>query len=103
MHLCKVPDFGARQEGRRDFTGDFGGGVWGDGPEDDDRSGEARVAEADALVRGELGHGLAPDQVLPVVLSTEIGISKNGNCFQKQILANELKMMNLPVVSTLAK
>ena len=61
------------------------------------------MSETDPLVRRELGHGLAPDQVLPVVLSTEIGISKNGNCFQKPILANELKMMNLPVVSTLAK
>ena len=36
--------------------------------EDDDGTGEARVAQADPLVGGELGHALTPHQVLPVVL-----------------------------------
>ena len=38
------------------------------GAEDDHGPGEAGVAEADPLIGGELGHGLAPHQVLPVVL-----------------------------------
>ena len=39
---------------------------------DNHRARESRVAEADALVGGELRHRLAPDQVLPVVLKRKL-------------------------------
>ena len=40
----------------------------GDRPENDDGTGKARMAERHALVRRELGHGLGPHQVLPMIL-----------------------------------
>ena len=42
--------------------------------EDDHGSREARVPETHSLVRRELGHGLAPDQILPVVLDKYCGL-----------------------------
>ena len=38
------------------------------GSKDDNRSGEARMTETDSLISRELGHGLGPHQVLPVIL-----------------------------------
>ena len=43
------------------------------GPEDDDGPREAGVTQRHPLVGGELGHALAPHQVLPVVLHTHTG------------------------------
>ena len=40
----------------------------GDRPENDDGAGKARMSERNTLVRWELGHGLGPNQVLPMIL-----------------------------------
>ena len=56
-----------REVPKESFSGDVSN--WA---EDDNWAREARVAEADSLVGGELRHRLAPDQVLPVVLSRKL-------------------------------
>ena len=56
-----------REVPKESFSGDVSN--WA---EDDNWAGEARVAEADSLVGGELRHRLTPDQVLPVVLSRKL-------------------------------
>ena len=56
-----------REVPKESFSGDVSN--WA---EDDNWAREARVAETDSLVGGELRHRLAPDQVLPVVLTRKL-------------------------------
>jgi hypothetical protein len=67
----------------------------------DDGAREAGMAEAHTLVGGELGHALAPHQVLPVVLRTQEKNNQQCVFFKPVLLRRNNSVLDVLEISDL--